>query len=150
MQSTLFKLQEAAAARLRRRRDFSRIPVLTRKNGDLSARVKEAVALTGLCVIIMPPRPHKADDALENVVINELELCVRVVESAFHEHSSDALSVAELVSRALHGWQPVTVGITMPLALDQDTAWSMDDEPDRKGRYTIEVHFTSGVSFAAA
>ena len=83
MQSILFKLQEAVAIRLRRRRDFSRIPVLTRKNGELSARVKEAIALGGLCVVIMPPRPHKVDAAQNTPVITELELCVRVVESAF-------------------------------------------------------------------
>ncbi|MBN1404456.1 MAG: hypothetical protein JW942_08340 [Opitutales bacterium] len=146
MQSILFKLQEAVAIRLRRRRDFSRIPVLTRKNGELSARVKEAIALGGLCVVIMPPRPHKVDAAQNTPVITELELCVRVVESAFQNHGTDALTVAELVSRALHGWQPAAAGITSPLALDSDSAWAMDEEPDKKGRYTIEVNFTSAAS----
>ncbi len=146
MQSILLKLQEVAAARLRRRREFARIPVLTRKNGELSARVKEAVALGGLCVIIMPPRPRKADVAQPTPVITRLDICIRVVESAFHSHEADALSVAELVSRSLHGWQPVMPGITMPLTLDSDSAWAMDEEPDRKGRYTIEVRFTGSAS----
>ncbi|MFA5258176.1 MAG: hypothetical protein WC360_08495 [Opitutales bacterium] len=146
MQSAFVKLQDAAARRLIRRRDFASIPVLTRRNGNLPASIKEAVAQRGLCVVVMPPRPRRADAGQETPVFTEVDVCVRVVESAFQSHAGDAMGVAELVSRALHGWQPATPGITTPLALDADDAWSMDEEPDRKGRYMIEVNFTTSAS----
>jgi len=120
--------------------------VLTRLNGNLSAAIKESVAQRGLCVVVMPPRPHTVAQAQDTPVFTQVDLCVRVVESAFQSHAGDAMGVAELVSRSLHGWQPATPGITSPLVMDMDDAWSMDDEPDRKGRYTIEVNFTTSAS----
>jgi hypothetical protein len=134
--------------RISRRRDVAGIPVLRRDNGSLSARLREALAESGLCIVVMPPRPHHADVTVQaSPVFSEVTLCVRVVESAFSPHEgADALGVAELVSRALHGWQPPVAGISSALTLDAETAWTMPEEPDSKGRYTIEVNFTTSAS----
>jgi|GEM_PF-3304597 len=146
MQSALVNLQNAMARRLNRRKDFSAIPVLIRQNGSISANIKESIAQRGLCVVIMPPRPFASDASQGTPVFTEVRVCVRVIESAFQRHNEDALGVAEMVSRVLHGWKPAVVGITTPIALDDEYAWSMDEEPDKKGRFVIEVNFTTSAS----
>jgi hypothetical protein len=147
MQSTFVKLQDAIGRRLTRLRDLGGVPVLIRRNGSLSSGIKEALAKRGLCVVVMPPRPHRAASGEATPVFSEVTQCVRVVENAFTPHGGcDALGVAERVSRALHGWQPAVPGITTAFSLDSDDAWSMPDEPDAKGRYTIEVNLITSAS----
>lgn len=117
------------------------MPVLARKNG-IAATIRESVAKAGLCILVMPPRPKDADPTQSTPVFTQVVLTVRVVENAFRLHSGpDSMEVAEIVTRSLQAWQPATSGITAPLALDGDDAWSLDDEPDKKGRYTIEIKF---------
>ena len=147
MLSVFTKLQDAVVARLKRRSDMQGIPVLARRNGSVAAKIKENVASCGLCVVVMPPRPKDASSSSTTPVFTDVVLTIRVVESAFKSHvNADALGVAEIVSRAVHAWQPSVIGITAPLAMDGDDAWSMDDEPDKKGRYTVEIKFNTSAT----
>lgn len=148
MISALLNLQESTARQLRRRRELRDIPVITRRNGDLGARLSEAIKLgRGLCIVVMPPEPTLAGPGGGTLTLAEVILRLRVVENAFAANPRhDALSVAELASRVLHGWQPPVPGITVPLALEEDDAWDVPDEPDKKGRYTIEVSFATAAS----
>jgi hypothetical protein len=145
MQSAFSNLQDAVVARLKRRSDMQGVTVLARRNG-ISATIKENVAKNGLCVLVMPPRPKDATITVKTPVFKSVVFCVRVIENAFLTHAKDAMSVSGTVSRALHAWQPAVTGITSPLVLDSDDAWSLDDEPDKNGRYTIEIKFTTTAS----
>ncbi|HNX04677.1 MAG TPA: hypothetical protein PKI32_04210 [Opitutales bacterium] len=146
MDSVFSKLQEAVVARLKRRSDLKGVPVILRKNG-IAATIRESVAKFGLCVVVMPPRPKDADPTQGTPIFTQVVLTVRVVENAFRLHAGpDSMEVAEIVTRALQAWQPQTVGITAPLAIDGDDAWSLDDEPDKKGRYTIEIKFNTSAT----
>ena len=145
MQSAFRDLQEAVVARLARRSDMQGVPVLARKNG-IAATIREKVAANGLCVVVMPPRPKDATTAAVRPVFKSVVFTVRVVENAFLPHARDVMGVAGIVSRSLHAWQPAVAGITSPLVLDGDDAWSLDDEPDKRGCYTIEIKFTTTAS----
>jgi len=145
--SVFEKLQDAVVARLNRRSDLEGVPVIARRNGSIAAKIKENVAKCGLCVIVMPPRPKDISSSATSPVFTEVTLCVRVVENAFVSHGKgDAYATAEIVSRALQAWTPSVTGITAALAMDSDDAWSMDDEPDKYGRYTIEINFLTSAS----
>jgi hypothetical protein len=147
MLSVFEKLQDAVVSRLKRRSDLQGVPVIARRNGSIAAKIKENVAKCGLCIVVMPPRPKDISSSATSPVFTEITLCVRVVESAFVTHSGgDAMSTAEIVSRALQAWTPSVTGVTAALAMDSDDAWSMDDEPDSKGRYTIEINFITSAS----
>jgi hypothetical protein len=145
MQSAFTKLQDAVVARLRRRSDMQGVTILARRNG-IAAIVKESIAKNGLCVLVMPPRPKDATITETTPVFKVVVCCVRVIENAFFTHAKDAMSVSEVVSRSLHAWQPTVAGIASPLILDNDDAWDLDDEPDKNGRYTIEIKFTTTAS----
>jgi hypothetical protein len=145
MQSAFTELQEAVAARLSRRGDMQGVSVLARKNG-IAASIREKVASDGLCVVVMPPRPKDATTTAVRPVFKSVVFTVRVVENAFLPHAKDAMTVAGIVSRSLHAWQPAVAGISSPLVLDGDDAWDLDDEPDKRGRYKIEIKFTTTAS----
>lgn len=145
MQSAFSTLQDAVVARLKRRSDMQGVSVLARRNG-ISASIKENIAKNGLCVLVMPPRPKDATTTATTPVFKGVVFCVRVIENAFLNHAKDAMSVSEIVSRSLHAWQPAVAGISSPLVLDSDDAWDLDDEPDKNGRYTIEIKFTTTAS----
>jgi hypothetical protein len=147
MISTFEKLQQAVVARLKRRSDMEGVPVLARNNGSIAAKVREKVASRGLCVVVMPPRPKDIATSATAPVFTQITLCVRVIESAYKAHTGmDAVGVAEIVSRALQAWTPQVTGITAALSMDSDDAWSMDDEPDKEGRYTIEINFVTSAT----
>lgn len=145
MQSTFTKLQDAVVARLGRRSDLQGVAILARRNG-IGASIRESVAKNGLCVLVMPPRPKDATASETTPVFKGVVCCVRVIENAFLSHEKDAMGVSEIISRSLHAWQPAVAGITSPLVLDSDDAWDLDDEPDKKGRYTIEIKFNTTAS----
>jgi hypothetical protein len=146
MESLFTKLQNAVAARLKRQGDLKGVPVLVRKSG-IAATIRENIAKAGLCVLVMPPRPKDTDPAQSTPVFTQVVLTVRIVENAYRFRSGPgAMEVAEIVTRALQAWQPVLIGITAPLSIDGDDAWSLDDEPDKKGRYTIEIKFNTSAS----
>ncbi len=148
MHSVLLKLQESVARQLIRKRELRGIPILIRRNGELSQRLDEAVrAGQGVCIVIMPPEPAQAAIDASTLVMTEVILVVRVMENAFAANPRhDALSVAEAVSRLLHGWSPPVRGIATPLALEPDDAWDMPDEPDKKGRFAINVNFNTSAT----
>lgn len=148
MISSVFnKFQDAVVTRLARRSDLKGISVLARRNGSIAAQIRENVACSGLCVVVMPPRAKDISSTAQTPVFTVVTVCVRVIENVYHGHGGrDAMSVAETVSRALQSWQPTVLGITAPLMMDSDDAWSMDDEPDSKGRYTIEINFATSAS----
>jgi hypothetical protein len=147
MLSVFEKLQDAVVARLGRRSDLQGVPVIARRNGSIAAKIRENIAKRGLCVVVMPPRPKDIKSDATTPVFTEATFCIRVVENAFMTHTGgDAMGVAEIVSRALQAWTPPVTGITAALALDSDDAWSMDEEPDKSGRYTIEINFVTSAS----
>ena len=147
MLSVFEKLQDAVVTRLKRRSDMDGIPVLARRSGSISAKIKENVASCGLCVVVMPPRPKDISTSATTPVFTQVTLSVHVIESVFQTHSGgDAMSVAEVVSRALQAWTPPVAGITAQLSLNSDDAWAMADEPDKKGRYTIDINFITSAT----
>ena len=145
MQSAFSLLQDAVVARLRRRGDMQGVSVIARRNG-IAASIREGIAKNGICVLVMPPRPKDATTTESTPVFKSVVFCVRVIENAFRTHAMDAMSVSEIVSRSLHSWQPAVAGISSPLVLDSDDAWDLDDEPDKNGRYSIEIKFSTSAS----
>ena len=91
----------------------------------------------GLCIVVLRARIDGGDGVLR----------VRVVENAFAAHPRhDALSLAEVVSRALHGWNPSLPGFETPFSIDGEDAWDIPEEPDARGRYRVGMRFTARAS----
>jgi hypothetical protein len=143
MPEPLSQLQSAVAARLRSDPALEAVPLLTRSQSDLAARIDEAVQRgLGLCVVVGHPLPERIVPDAPGPVAEAVGLAVEVVENiASTTAPLTALEAASAISRRLHLWRTGLAGWPEPLRLLERSPWREETDRRRPNRLVLAVRF---------
>lgn len=151
--SFLEKLQKQVEIHLNSQQIFKEIPVLSHQINNLESCINEFIQ-TGinLCILILNPLPIRIIPTPTHIAFEDIKLRVQVIESFCPSHSirqtlgetntsPSILNTAEHISNILHNFKPSIDGWKGWLTLDETNPWTEIKDPQKSGRYIIEINF---------
>ncbi len=120
------------------------------KFADLSAensdKVSEAKKGEGLSVEILEPIPLAASKYAAGPTFSEVELSLRVRRNFLSPRAPSMLTACEIISRALHNWNPPLSCGYGKVTLAQNSPWVRDDSRENSKQITIKFTVQSVLS----
>ena len=140
---TLERLQKSMLAYLRGLADL--------KHADIYAEGFENEARTGkaegLCVEIQMPMPVAASKYAAGPTFSGVEISVSVLRyRTIAAKAPSLLTVCEMLSRALHNWNPPLECGYGKVCLSQNNPWKRADAPQNSSRITLQFNAQSVLS----
>jgi hypothetical protein len=149
----LVQLQEAVAARLASDPVLSSITIVTRRKGDITNDLQNALGLAGgfptqeskvvgLCLFVFPPLPLSANANTGCLYIDDCEIRVQVLEVPTNNQTAwnAELLVARVLAR-LHGFDPDLVGVNNIYPRDRP----VDDVTEADGSQIYDTIFSTSL-----
>ena len=119
------------------------VPVLSRQQSDIQKCLEEfSQTGIGLCLLVLNPIPLKVASNGDKIAFEELSVRVQIIENPCTRGGQPgALFVAEHISKYLHNFQPKLDGWVGWLSLEEKLPWKEIKDPEKRGRYIVEVNF---------
>ena len=157
--SMLETIRDRCVERVTAKDDFRGVTVLSRKKGDLINLMFEAMARSGICVLVSVPTAMPRDHQSERVQLDPVDVIFEISESVPLNQSSTgtrkgAMYVAERIAANFQMWPPLADdpenagAVLMPkppgiIELPAPQQMEVRNGIDPKTLYILAVHFVT-------
>lgn len=114
----------------------------------LPSEKREQLLNEPLYIQVKLPLPDKPNIHLPGPIFEGMALTVQIISNGYGMHTAEeAYTIAEKVSRTLHGWFPPVPGVLGPIAMQTSTPWSIDRDNKQPGLELFALRFTLPFDF---
>lgn len=145
--TTLAKsVQEAVAAYLETRHEFTGVPIVSVRKGNIASDLAAALNRGGVCLYVFPALPVRVNANNTGPYVDRLMIRVRALEHpTLNTKGPDAYELVELLLRTLDAKQFTAIESLQPLFFEANPVQPVDDS-DELIQFDVVAYSSAGLT----